>query len=54
MRWRKNRLIHPEAKDAIIQTGECPGCGIPVKFYSVEPHWQFCLTCRKLAEKDWA
>ncbi len=33
MHWKKNRIVHPEAKEQIIQTGQCPGCGRTVKFY---------------------
>jgi hypothetical protein len=51
MHWKKNRKVHPEAKDQIIQHGECPGCGRPVKFYYGEAG-QFCPDCRKAAEAD--
>jgi hypothetical protein len=52
MHWKKNRIVNPEAKEQIIQQGECPGCGRPVKFYYGEAG-QFCSDCRKAAEADW-
>jgi len=52
MHWKKNRLINPEAKEQIIQSGQCPGCGRPVKFYYGESG-QFCPECRKEAETEW-
>jgi hypothetical protein len=51
MHWKKNRIVHPEAKEQIIQLGECPGCGGQVKFYYGEAG-QFCPDCRKKAEAD--
>jgi hypothetical protein len=51
MHWKKNRIVHPEAKHQFIQRGECPGCGGPVKFYYGEPG-RFCPDCRKGAEAD--
>jgi hypothetical protein len=51
MHWKKNRIVHPEIKEQIIQHGECPGCGTPVKFYYGEAG-QFCPDCRKRAEVD--
>jgi hypothetical protein len=51
MHWKKNRIVHPEAKDQIIQHGDCPGCGRPVKFYYGEAG-QTCPDCRKAAEAD--
>jgi predicted amidophosphoribosyltransferase len=51
MHWKKNRKVHPEMKDQIIQHGECPGCGTPVKFYYGEAG-QFCPECRKMVEAD--
>ncbi len=51
MHWKKNRKVHPEAKDQITQHGECPGCGRPVNFYYGEAG-QFCPECRKGAEAD--
>jgi hypothetical protein len=52
MHWKKNRIVNPEAKDRIVQTGECPGCGRSVKFYYGE-HGQLCAECKKasLAER---
>jgi hypothetical protein len=47
--WKKNRIVHPKAKDQIIQHGECPGSGRPVNFYYGEAG-QFCPDCRKVAE----
>jgi hypothetical protein len=51
MHWKKNRIDHPEAKEQIIQHGECPGCGGPVKFSYCEAG-QLCPGCRKRAEAD--
>jgi endogenous inhibitor of DNA gyrase (YacG/DUF329 family) len=48
MHWKKNRIVNPEAKEQIVQTGECPGCGRTVKFYYGE-HGQFCAECKKVA-----
>jgi hypothetical protein len=52
MHWKKNRIVHPEAKDQIIQEGRCPGCGTAVKFYYGESG-QFCPDCRKEAMAAW-
>ena len=49
MHWRKNRIVNPETKDAIVQRGACPGCGKAVKFYYGESG-QFCARCRMEAE----
>lgn len=51
MHWKKNRLVNPEAKKQIIQSGQCPGCGQPVEFYYCEAG-QCCPDCRKAAEAD--
>lgn len=51
MHWKKNRIVHPEAKGRIIQQGQCPGCGRAVKFYYGEAG-QCCPDCRKAAEAD--
>ena len=51
MHWKNNRIVHPEAKEQIIQQGECPGCGGAVKFYYGEAG-QFCPDCRKAEEAD--
>jgi hypothetical protein len=53
MHWKKNRLVNPEAKEQIVQLGQCPGCGREVKFYYVEASRQFCPDCRKEAEAAW-
>ena len=52
MHWKKNRIVNPEAKEHIIQSGQCPGCGREVKFYYGEAG-QFCPDCRKQAKDDW-
>ena len=52
MHWKKNRIVNPSIKHQIIQRGECPGCGVIVKFYYGEGG-QFCGACRKEAEASW-
>jgi hypothetical protein len=52
--WKKNRIVHPERKEQIVQSGQCPGCGRAVKFYHCEPgQGQFCPDCRQEAEAAW-
>ena len=51
MHWKQNRNVHPEAKERIVQHGECPGCGTADKFYYGEAG-QFCPDCTKDAEAD--
>jgi hypothetical protein len=52
MHWKKNRIVNPEAKEHIIQSGQCPGCGREVKFYYGEAG-QFCPDCRNEADAAW-
>lgn len=46
MHWNKNRIVNPESKKEIIQTGLCPGCGTEVKYFYGE-HGQVCHRCKK-------
>ena len=46
MHWRKNRIVHPEAKKQIIQTDHCPGCGVEIRFFYGE-HGQICRECKQ-------
>ena len=51
MHWKKNRIVNPEAKESIVQTGECPACGRTVKFYYGE-HGQLCAECKKVVTAE--
>jgi hypothetical protein len=53
MHWKKNRIVHPEAKAEIIHRDECPGCGAAVTFYYGENTPRCCPDCRKGSEEEW-
>jgi predicted amidophosphoribosyltransferase len=51
MHWRKNRIVGRKPKKEIVQTGKCPGCGKPVKFYYGEGG-DLCPRCKRESTRD--